>query len=72
MRLEGTIPAPQPPRRPATRVKPATPRRPVAYLTYLWAAPTSSLGLLSLLLASAARPFAGRVGTQMVDGVLEI
>jgi hypothetical protein len=39
---------------------------------YLWALPTTSLGLLALVLASAAAGLAGRVGTQVVDGVLEI
>src|SRR6059058_3795237 len=37
-------------------------------LVYLWAFPTTSLGLLALLLASMR----GRVQTRIVDGVLEI
>ena len=37
-------------------------------LKYAWAAPTTAVGLLFLLLA----PIGGRIGTQVVDGVLEL
>ena len=39
-----------------------------ACLKYAWAAPTTAVGLLFLLLA----PIGGRIGTQVVDGVLEL
>jgi len=38
------------------------------YMKYAWAAPTTAVGLLFLLLA----PIGGRIGTQVVDGVLEL
>ena len=37
-------------------------------LRYLWALPTTAIGLLALMLAAVA----GRVFTQIVDGVLEV
>jgi hypothetical protein len=40
-------------------------RRPVAYL---WALPTTTAGLIALVLAASF----GRVGTQVIDGVLEL
>jgi hypothetical protein len=40
----------------------------ITYLKYAWAAPTTAVGLLFLLLA----PIGGRIGTQVVDGVLEL
>ncbi len=39
---------------------------------YLWAAPTSAVGVLCLLFAAALRPAAGRVTVRVVDGVLEL
>lgn len=44
------------------------PRLPARPLTYLWALPTTAVGLLALLLASMV----GRVRYQVVAGVLEI
>jgi hypothetical protein len=41
-------------------------------LAYLWALPTTLVGLLALLLASVAAPASGRVRTRVVDGVLEL
>jgi hypothetical protein len=50
---------------------PSLPRRVprlAACLRYAWAAPTTAVGLLFLLLT----PIGGRIGTQVVDGVLEL
>jgi hypothetical protein len=47
-------------------------RRPILpqrFLVYLWALPTTAVGLLALTLAAIAR---GRVRYQVVDGVLEV
>jgi hypothetical protein len=41
-------------------------------LAYVWALPTTMVGLLALLLASVSAPAAGRVRTCVVNGVLEL
>jgi hypothetical protein len=41
-------------------------------LAYVWALPTTMVGLLALLLASVSTAVAGRVRTRVVDGVLEL
>jgi hypothetical protein len=41
---------------------------PSRWIGYLWALPTTFLGLAGLVIASAG----GRIGTQVVDGVLEL
>lgn len=60
------------PRRPRCCPRPQYHRRILARLLtsarYAWAAPTTAVGLLFLVVA----PVGGRIGTQVVDGVLEL